>query len=181
MSQSNALDLRKGALIEYQNRMCNVIAWSIMRNDRRQYVFITLKDLLTGRVTELKEHGETKFEVLDNEKVELSHSYAEGPEDVFYDKDGGEHRCSTEAAKDALMWECEAYIGFLVNGRLVSVSTPQSVIATVKDTSPPMKGANNSWKDAVLVNGVKLKVSNLVNVGDKIRVDPFTLEFRERA
>jgi elongation factor P len=181
MSQSNALDLRKGALIEYQKRMCTVIDWSIMRNDRRQYVFITLKDLLTGRVTELKEHGDTKFEVLENEKVELSHSYNEGPEEVFYDKEGAEYRCSTEAAKDALMWQCDDYVGFLVSGKLVSVSTPQSVIAVVKDTSPPMKGANASWKDAVLENGVKLKVSNLVNVGDKVRVDPLTLEFRERA
>jgi elongation factor P len=181
MSQSNALDLRKGALVEYQKRICTVIEWSIMRNDRRQYVFITLKDLLSGRVTELKEHGETKFELLENEKVELSHSYAEGPEEVFYDKEGNEFRCASAAAKDALMWQCDNYIGFLVNGQLVTVSTPSSVIATVKDTSPPMKGGNTSWKDAVLENGVKLKVSNLVNVGDKVRVDPFTLEFRERA
>jgi len=35
----------EGALIEHQNRMCTVIEWSIMRNDRRQYVYVTLKDL----------------------------------------------------------------------------------------------------------------------------------------
>ena len=161
--------------------MCTVIEWSIMRNDRRQYVFVTLRDLHTGRVTELKEHGDTRFEVLENEKVELSHSYQDGLEEVFYDKEGGEYRCSAEAAKDALMWICDNYVGFLVNGALVTISPPSSVVAVVKETSPPVKGANASWKDAVLENGLKLKVGNLVNVGDKVRLDPVTLEFRERA
>lgn len=71
-------------------------------------------------------------------------------------------------------------MGFLVNGKLVTVSPPSSVICKVKDCAPPMKGSNNSWKDAVLENGIKIKVSNLVNVGEKVRVDPVTLEFRER-
>lgn len=181
MSQLNALDIRKGYLVEHQGRMCTVIEWSIMRNDRRQYVFVTLKDLKTGRVTEVKDHGDTKYEVLEKDNVDLSHSYTDGPDEVFYDKDGVEFRCPTEACKDALMWTSERYIGFLVNGEMVSISPPSTVVAVIKDTSPPVKGANASWKDAVLDNGVKLKVGNLVNVGDKVRVDPVTLEFRERA
>jgi translation elongation factor P/translation initiation factor 5A len=178
--QANALDIRKGYLVEHQGRMCTVTDWSIMRNDRRQYVFVTLKDLLTGRVTELKEHGDTKFEVLEKDNVELAHSYTEGPEEVFYDADGAEFRCGSEAAKDALLWGCDKYLGFLVNGKLVTVSPPSSVIIKVKECAPPMKGSNNSWKDAILENGIKVKVSNLVNVGERVRIDPVTLEFRER-
>lgn len=178
--QASALEIRKGYLLEYQGRMCTVTDWSIMRNDRRQYVFVTLKDLLTGRVTELKEHGDTKFEVLEKDNIELSHSYQEGPEEVFYDAEGNEFRCSIEAAKDALVWGSDKYIGFLVNGKVVTVSPPSSVVCKVADCAPPMKGANNSWKDAVLENGIKIKVSNLVNVGERVRVDPVTLEFRER-
>jgi translation elongation factor P/translation initiation factor 5A len=160
--------------------MCTVSDWSIMRNDRRQYVFVTLKDLLSGRVTELKEHGDTKFEVLDKDSVELSHSYQDGPEEVFYDKEGVEYRCPAEAAKEALLWGSESYVGFLVNGKLITVSPPSSVVVKVAECAPPMKGSNNSWKDAVLENGVRLKVANLVSAGDRVRVDPFTLEFRER-
>ena len=178
--QLSALDLRKNYLIEYEGRMWTVIEWSIMRNDRRQKVFITLKDLLTGRVKELTEHGDSRFDVLDKDNIELTHSYADGPEEVFYDKDGGEHRCPAEAAKDALLWGCESYIGFLVNGKLIMVSPPSSVVIKVAECAPPMKGANNSWKDAVLDNGIKVKVSNLVNVGERVRIDPVTLEFRER-
>jgi translation elongation factor P/translation initiation factor 5A len=179
--QIHALDLRKGHLVQYQDRICAVAEWSIMRNDRRQYVFLTLKDIQTGRIQELKEHGDTRFEFLESEKVELSHSYADGPEEVFYDSDGGEHRCAAPAAKDALIWGCDSYVGFLVNGKLLSVSPPASVVVEVKETAPPIRGGGSSGlKDAILVNGIKVRVANLVAVGERVRLDPVTLEFRER-
>jgi elongation factor P len=179
--QINALDIRKGNLVTHQERICTVADWSIMRNDRRQYVYVTLKDLLTGRIQELKLQGDSKFELLENEKVELSHSYSDGPEEVFYDEDGAEFRCSSEAAKDALIWGSDSYVGFLVSGQLISISPPASVIVEVKETAPPMRGAGSTGlKDAMLVNGIKVRVANLVASGEKVRIDPVTLEFRER-
>jgi len=179
--QINAVDLRKGHLVNHEGRICTVIEWSIMRNDRRQYIFITLKDLMTGRVQELKEQGDSKFEFLENEKVELEHSYSDGPEEVFYDEDGTEYRCAAAAAKDALIWGSDSYVGFLVNGQLISISPPASVIVEVKDTAPPIRGGGSSGlKDAILVNGIKVRVANLVATGEKVRIDPVTLEFRER-
>jgi translation elongation factor P/translation initiation factor 5A len=179
--QINALDIRKGHLVNHQGRICTVVDWSIMRNDRRQYVYVTLKDLKTGRIQELKEHGDTKFEFLENEKIELSHSYSDGPEEVFYDKEGNEFRCANEAAKDALIWGSDSYIGFLVSGQLIQISPPQSVIVEVKETAPPIRGGGSTGlKDAMLVNGIKVRVANLVASGEKVRIDPVTLEFRER-
>ncbi len=179
--QINALDLRKGYLVSHEGRMCTVADWSIMRNDRRQYVYVTLKDLLTGRVQELKNHGDTKFELLENEKIELSHSYSDGPEEVFYDGDGNEFRCSADAARDSLIWQSDRYVGFLVSGQLVSISPPASVIVRVKETAPPIKGGGSTGlKDAMLENGIKVRVANLVSSGERVRIDPVTLEFRER-
>lgn len=181
MQQLAALDLRKGFLVAHQGRMCTVVFWNILRNDRRQFVQMTLKDLKTGRITELKEHGDSKYDVLEYSQVDLSHSYRDGVDEVFYDSAGNEFRCSAEAAADALKWSCEAYKGFLVDGALVSVSTPVSVVATVTETAPPLKGGNSGLKDAVLDNGIKVRVTQLVQIGDKVRLDPETLEFRERA
>jgi translation elongation factor P/translation initiation factor 5A len=179
--QINALDLRKGHLVNYQGRICTVSDWSIMRNDRRQYVYVTLKDLKTGRVQELKEHGDNKFEFMESEKIDLAHSYSDGPEEVFYDKEGAEFRCPAEAAKDSLIWGSDTYVGFLVNGQLISISPPASVVVEVKETAPPIRGGGSSGlKDAMLVNGIKVRVANLVATGEKVRIDPLTLEFRER-
>lgn len=178
--QASATDLRKGYLVTYQDRICTVSDWRIMRNDRRQYVFVTLKDLETGRVTELKENSDTKFELLEKSNLDLSHSYSEGHEEVFYDAAGNEFRLPKEAAKDALLWPAESYVGLLVNERLVSLAPPQSVVVRVSDTAPPLKNGSNSAKDAILENGVKVRVAQNVSTGDRVRIDPVTLEFRER-
>ena len=178
--QANALDLRKGQLVMYQGRMCWVNTWNILRNDRRQFVQMTLKDIESGRMSELKEHSDSRFEVLETSQIDLSHSYTEGPEEVFYTPDGTEYRCASKAAAEALKWECEIYRGFLADGHLVSVATPNSIIATVAETSPTIKGVTSGQKDAVLSNGVKIKVGQLVQTGDRVRIDAETLEFRER-
>jgi elongation factor P len=176
----NALDLRKGNLVNYEGRICTVIHWNILKNDRRQFVQLKVKDLQTGRITEFKEHGDNKWDLLENSVVELSHSYRDGTEEVFYSEDGEEFRCPEEAAKDALVWSSEIYRGLIVEGRLVAVSPPTSVIATVAETSPPHRGGGSGLKDAVLDNGVKVRVGLIVDVGDKVRLDPETLEFKER-
>ena len=178
--QLSALDLRKGYLVMYQGRMCTVIHWNILRNDRRQFVQMKVKDLLTGRVSEMKEHGETKYDVLETEKVDLTHSYRDGNEEVFYTEDGTEHRVGHEAAADALEWPGETYKGMLADGKLVAIELPMSVTAVVTETAPPMKGGGSGTKDAILENGKKVRVSLLTAVGDKIRLDPETLEFKER-
>jgi elongation factor P len=131
-------------------------------------------------VQELKEHGDTKYEVLDKEEVELTHSYRDGTDEVFFSPEGEEVRCSVAGAEDALKWQAESYVGLFVNGQLVFVRPPASVVLTVKDTTPPIKGAGTGLKDALLENGMKVRVGNLVDVGNKVRIDTETGEFKER-
>jgi elongation factor P len=180
LMQVAALDLRPGYLVSYEGRMCSVVWWNILRNDRRLFVQMRIKDIQSGRVQELKEHGDTKYEVLDKEEVELTHSYRDGTDEVFFSPEGEEVRCSVAGAEDALKWQAESYVGLFVNGQLVFVRPPASVVLTVKDTTPPIKGAGTGLKDAVLENGMKVRVGNLVDVGNKVRIDTETGEFKER-
>jgi translation elongation factor P/translation initiation factor 5A len=178
--KTNALDLRRGNLVSHEGRICEVIHWNILKNDRRQFVQMRIKDLETGRIAEFKEHGDSKWEILENSVVEVSHSYRDGNDEVFYSEDGEEHRCPVAAAADALRWPAEAYRGLLVEGHLVAVSPPASVVVRVKETAPPIRGGGSGLKDAVLENGVKVRVNLLVDVGDRVRIDPVSLEFKER-
>lgn len=179
--QLHATDLRKGTLVSYQGRACTVVHWNVLRNDRRTFVQLKLKDLATGRLTELKEHTDTRFEVLESEILDLAYSYRDGQDEVFYTPGGEEHRVPAALAADALRWEADVYKGLVVDGRLVGLSPPSSVVLEVSETAPPMKGAGSGLKDAVLSNGVKVRVGFQVAVGDRVRVDPDTLEFKERA
>jgi len=175
-----ALDLRPGMLVSHEGRMCSVVWWNILRNDRRLFVQMRIKDIQSGRVQELKEHGDSKYEVLDKEEIELTYSYRDGVDEVFFTPEGEEVRCSVAAAEDALKWQAENYVGLFVAGQLVFVLPPKTVVLRVTETSPPVKGAGTGLKDAILENGMKVRVGNLVDVGNKVRIDTETGEFKER-
>jgi elongation factor P len=100
---------------------------------------------------------------------------------VFYTLDGNEEwRCPSVGLEDVLRWNAESYTGRVVDGKLLTVDAPASVVAVVKETTPPIKGVLNGLKDAVLENGMTVKVGMVVNIGDKVRVDTETLEYKER-
>jgi len=175
-----ALDLRPGAIVVHEKRPCVVLRWGILRNDRRQFVQMKVRDVETGRVSEMKVASDVKFEVLDKSERELIHSYRDGIDEVFFTAEGEEVRCATAAAEDALRWPAESYMGLYVDGVLISISPPSNAVLEVAETTPPMKNAGTGMKDAVLENGVKIKVSQIIDVGDRVRVDTETEEFRER-
>ena len=160
--------------------MATVIWWNILRNDRRLFVQMKIKDVETGRVTELKEHGDTKYEVLDKEEREITYSYRDGVTEIFFTPEGDEIRCPIAAAEDALQWQAETYTGFFVNGQLITVNPPKHVVLEITETSPPIRNAGTGQKEAVLVNGMKVKVNMLCDIGDSVRIDTETLEFKER-
>lgn len=176
--QVAALELRPGMLVSHENRMCQVVWWNILRNDRRAFVQMRVKDLQTGRVQELKEHTDSRWEVLDKEEQDLSYSYRDGIDEVFFSEAGEEVRCPIAAAEDALKWPSDAYKGFFVSGQLVAVFPPKFAVLAITETAP--RGGGSGTKDAMLENGMKVKVNLLCETGDKVRIDTETLEFRER-
>ena len=65
----------------------------------------------------------------------------------------------------------------------LSASLPQKVICTIVETEPAVKGqtAANSFKPAVLDNGVRVMVPPFVNQGEQIVVSTENIEYVERA
>jgi translation elongation factor P/translation initiation factor 5A len=176
----SALELRPGNVIRHGGRACIVTSWDIVRNDRRQWVRMKVRDVETGNLSDIKESSETKFEVLDKDEKDLAYSYRDGPVEVFFTHDGEEVRCPVHAAEDALLWPADSYVGFYVDGKLVSISPPKMCVIEVAETTPPIKNAGTGQKEAVLANGVKIKVGQIIDVGDRVRVDTEAMEFRER-
>jgi elongation factor P len=180
MGQATAMDLRKGMLVTHQGRTCSVIHWNIWKSDRRSRVQIKVKDILTGRISEITAQPDDRYDVQESEHVDLSHSYRDGNDEVFYTADGEEYRCPAAAVEDVLRWKASSYEGLLVDGKLVTVNPPQSVIATVVETTPSIRGVQQGLKDAVLDNGMTVKVGMVINIGDKVRIDTESLEYKER-
>jgi elongation factor P len=69
------------------------------------------------------------------------------------------------------------------DGRPVGIKLPNSLVLEVVDTAPVMKTATKtaSTKPATLENGVTINVPEFVGTGDKVKVNPTTGEYQERA
>jgi len=65
----------------------------------------------------------------------------------------------------------------------LSAKVPQKVTCVVEETEPVVKGqtAANSFKPAILDNGVKVMVPPFVGQGESIVVDTETMSYSERA
>ena len=80
--------------------------------------------------------------------------------------------------QDGMMIEVESY-----EGKPLGVKLPQFVTLEVKETEPVVKGqtAANSFKPALLENGVKVMVPPFVGEGEKIVVDTTEVTYSKRA
>lgn len=65
----------------------------------------------------------------------------------------------------------------------LNASLPQKVTCTVTETEPVVRGqtAANSFKPALLDNGVRITVPPFVGEGEKVVVNTETMEYAERA
>lgn len=180
MSKIAACDVRRGMLLAVGDRMCRVVTWSIWKSDRRSRIQMKFKEILTGRTSEVTAQPDDRYDVLDADVIELEHSYRDGADEVFYTPAGEEWRMPAAGLEDVLIWSCPAYRGQIVDGKLVSVQLPAAVTATIVECEPHMKGQSSGLKDALLDNGLKLKVNTMSDVGDRVEFDAETLEFRGR-
>ena len=71
----------------------------------------------------------------------------------------------------------------LYDEEAINVTLPQKVTCVVVETEPVVKGqtAANSFKPAILDNGMKVMVPPFIDQEEKINVNTETLEYSERA
>ncbi len=69
------------------------------------------------------------------------------------------------------------------NGRPVGIRLPSSLVLEIVETAPVMKTATKtaSTKPAKLENGVTVNVPEFIGTGERVRVNPNTGEYLERA
>jgi elongation factor P len=68
-------------------------------------------------------------------------------------------------------------------GRPIGIQLPNTLTFEIVETSPVMKSATKtaSSKPAKLENGVTVNVPEFIGTGEKVRVNPTTGEYMERA
>ena len=145
-----------------------------------------MRNLVTGQLlTESIRSGE-KFKPVDMERSNVSYLYSDGTAFHFMDSETFEQfELTGEQLGDSVGWLTEDIQGLMslkVDGNIVSVDFPGTVVLEVVEADPVIKGATAKaqYKRAVVSTGAEVQVPGYVDVGQKIKIDTSDGHFVER-
>lgn len=182
-----ATQIRRGMVIVFEGDPCRILEFRHHTpGNLRAMVQAKLKNLRTGNGFEHRFRAADSIEPASMETHDLQFLYQGGDTYHFMNTENYDQlELDEEALGDNAPWmqadmkiQAEFY-----DGRPVAIRLPNSLTLEVVETSPVMKTATKtaSQKPAKLENGVTVNVPEFVGTGDKIRVNPTTGEYQERA
>lgn len=178
---------KNGVIIIYENQMCEVLEWQLVKMQQRQPIVRTrLRNIKTGNVVEVPFRSGDKFEDVYLEERSIQYLYHEGDRYHFMDSQTyHEVVVSRQMLGDQVDYlkDNSDVKGKFSDEELILVELPASVVLEITETEPGVRGdtAKSGTKPAKVETGAIVKVPLFVTTGDKIRVDTRTGEYLERA
>ena len=182
-----ATQIRRGMVLVFEGNPCRVIEFRHHTpGNLRAMVQAKLKSLRTGSSFDHRFRAADSIEPAFMETHELEYMYDAGGTYHFMNSTNYDQiEMDEESLGDNAPWmqpgmkiQAEFY-----DGKPIGVRLPNSMTLLIVETNPVMKTATKtaSSKPAKLENGVTVNVPEFVATGDRIRVNPGTGEYIERA
>ena len=180
-------DLKKGALFVRDGKPYEVVESNFSRMQQRKAVVqARIRDLASGKITDLAVQPSDYFEEAAIEKRPLAFLYGHRGDFVFAEPGKPEKRFTLkeEALGDAKKWlkpNTEVTAVFF-NDALITFSVPVKMDLKVTDAPPGIQGdrSQGGAKAVTLETGAVVQTPLFINVGDVIRVNTETGEYDER-
>lgn len=182
-----ASDIRRGHVIILDGQPCRVMEYQHRTpGNLRAFVQVRMRNLATGNTFEHR-FSATEYVTearLDTKELQVLYRDANGVhvmDATTYDQ----FTLDDEVVGDHGEW-LEPGMTFLaewLDGRPIAIQLPSVIELEVAQTTPVMRTATKtaSTKPATLSNGVTVQVPEFIEAGEKIRVNPNTGEYLERA
>jgi len=188
MAKVLATEIRAGNLIEFDKRVWRVLkAYHVHVGGRGgAYMQVEMKDVEAGTKLNQRFRTDEKIERAFVEARDMQYLYSEGDQYVFMDQENYEQLSLPadflEGQAEFLLPNTEVQINFH-NERAIGLQLPQSVVLTVVETEPNVKGATatSSYKPARTETGLTVMVPPFVEEECKIKVNTDNGEYIERA
>ena len=182
-----ASEIRVGMLVEYKDDLWQVLKTQHVKPGKGgAFAQVEMKNLRTGSKLNERFRSDDKVEKARLDQKDQQFLYENGAMLVFMDMETyeqielqsdllGERR---PFLQDGMMVTIEYY-----GEEALNISVPQKVTCVVKDTEPAIKGqtAANSYKPAILDNGLRIMIPPFVGPEESIIVNTETFEYSERA
>jgi elongation factor P len=174
-------------VIVFNNDPCRVIEFRHHTpGNLRAMVQAKMKNLRTGSTFEHRFRAADAIEKASLETHELEFLYQGGDTYHFMNTENYDQlELDEESLGDNAQWMQPGMriLAEYYNGRPIGIELPNAVELTIVDTSPVMKSATKtaSTKPARLENGVTVNVPEFIGSGERIRVNPNSGEYLDRA
>ncbi len=182
-----ASDIRRGMAILFQGEPCRVLEFHHHTpGNLRAMVQAKLRKLRTGTQVEHRFRSTDTVEVAQLETHELDFMYRAGETYHFMNAENYDQlEVDEDTLGESAKWMTEGMriIAEFFEGRPIGIQLPTSLTLEVVETAPVMKTATKtaSSKPARLNNGVSVNVPEFIQTGEKVRVNPTTGEYIDRA
>jgi elongation factor P len=182
-----ASDIRRGMAIMFNGEPCRVLEFHHHTpGNLRAMVQAKLRRLKSGIQVEHRFRSTDTVEVAALETPELDFMYKSGDTYHFMNAENYDQvEVDEETLGDAAKWMSEGMriIAEWYEGRPIGIQLPSALSFEVVDTTPVMKTATKtaSSKPAKLSNGVTVNVPEFIQQGERVRVNPQTGEYLDRA
>jgi elongation factor P len=182
-----ATQIRRGMVIVFEGQPVRVIEFRHHTpGNLRAMVQAKLKNLRTGASFDHRFRAADSIEPASMETHDLEFMYQGGETFHFMNTENYDQlEMDEEMLGDNAQWmqpgmkiQAEYY-----DGRPIGIRLPNSLTLEIVETAPVMKTATktSSTKPAKLENGVTVQVPEFISTGEKVRVNPSTGEYQERA
>jgi elongation factor P len=182
-----ATQLRPGMVVKFNNDLYSVFSM-VHRTpgNLRGFVQAKMRNFRSGTMMEHRFSSEDKVERVSLDEQEMEYLYDDGESYYFMNTENFEQlQLSKDILGDGvdyLIPQLKVNVEFY-EGKPISVELPASVVMTVVETEPGLKGAtaSNVTKPAKMDTGLTVYVPPFVNEGEKIRVSTSDASYLERA
>lgn len=183
----SATQIRRGMVLVFEGDPCRVIEFRHHTpGNLRAMVQAKLKNLRTGSSFEHRFRAADTIIKADMETHELEFMYQGGDTYHFMNAENYDQiELDEEALGDSAPWMQPGLkiLAEYYNGRPIGIQLPNSLVFEIVETAPVVRGATKtaSSKPAKLENGVTVNVPEFIEQGTRVRVNPATGEYLDRA
>ena len=183
----SATQIRRGMVLVFEGDPCRVLEFRHHTpGNLRAMVQAKLKNLRTGSSFEHRFRAADTIERASMETHELEFMYKGGDTYHFMNTENFDQlEMDDEMLGDNAQWMQSGMkiIAEYYDGRPIGIDLPQFLVLEIVDTAPVMRSATKtaSTKPATLDNGVTVNVPEFISQGERIRVNPNTGDYLDRA
>lgn len=181
-------DISKDIVIRFKNDLFLVVDFQHVNPGKGSaFVRARLKNIRSGKVVEYTFKAGEEIEVVEVERRKLQYLYADAEGFHFMDpKSYDQVTISAETIGDKakFLFEGQEAVVLFLDVTPLTIDIPRKVTLAVVEAAPGVRGdtaSGNVTKEAMLENGLKIRVPMFIKEGERVIVNTDTGEYVERA